>query len=108
MAWAAQGMLDLAARMEAGRAHGFRVSARTAGLVIDALQRYARENCCAEVDGFTVEVWDAGESHVIKRIAQVSHLAIARAVFRLAVEIRPGQAVTKSFLLYHQVAAPRW
>jgi hypothetical protein len=64
-------IMNLAERMEARKAKGFRVSPATAELVIDALKRYARMQV-PEGASYKVERWNWKDEHVEEIVASAS------------------------------------
>ena len=83
--WTFDTVTDLARRMEQKVAAGFRVSARTAPLVVEALKHYAREHFGETPRGYTVDVWDPTGNRVEIHYASVADLGAARAAYDRAI-----------------------
>lgn len=76
-------ILELAARMDERAGKGFRVSARTAPIVIRALRCLASVNLPADLR-YTVEQWDDAGCNLKAILAASSLIVIARTAFEAA------------------------
>ena len=79
--------------MEAGP-KGFRVSAKTAPLIVDALGFYAREGVSESGLTYRVDLWTPDGISMLEAIARAGNLNVARVAYQAAVETWPGQALT--------------
>jgi hypothetical protein len=95
MPWAPDQILAMTRRM-ATRPQGFRVSAKTAALVVEALRTYGREHCGDPVgdSDYRVDVWTLGAAAIEERMAFVRHLEVAKATYEATLLIRPDKPVT--------------
>ena len=93
MAWSHSEIELLAKRMES-RQGGFRVSAKTAPLVVLALRHYAREGLVAPLSGFQIDVWTPGLTHMVDHVALVRNLEVAHAAYQATVAALAPHSVT--------------
>ena len=87
-------ILKLVEGMKSRAGKGFRVSAETAPIVIEALRHYANA-ALGNNAAYRVEKWDSREQHVEEVIATASLILVGRAAFAAAVEQYPGSASRK-------------
>ena len=93
MAWS-RAEIELLSKRMAGRPTGFRVSARTAPLVIEAVAFYAREGIGEDGLGYKVDLWTPDASSVLEVVARAGNLHAARAAYEAALANWPGQPLT--------------
>jgi hypothetical protein len=93
MAWSHSEIELLAKRMES-RQGGFRVSAKTAPLVVLALRHYAREGLVAPLSGFQIDVWSPGMTQLVEHIALVRNLEVAHVAYQASVAALAPLSVT--------------
>ena len=86
-------ILDLIEGMESRASKGFRISAKTAPLIIEALRHYARAQV-GEPASFKVERWDFYEQHVEEIVASANLILVAKAAFKAAAEQYPSARLT--------------
>jgi len=93
MAWS-RAEIELLAKQMAAKPAGFRVSARTAPLVIEALAYFAREGMADRALGYRVDLWTADQASILEAVATANHLNVGRAAYLAAVETWPSQPLT--------------
>jgi hypothetical protein len=86
-------LVKLIEGMESRVSTGFRVSADTAPVIVEALRLYARMHAIEHAN-FRVEKWDWRNQHIEEIVSSTSLLLIGRAAFDAAREQYPGAQLT--------------